>query len=96
MNVQFLAFTGCPLAEPAKENLKQALADCEINSFEEIDILDPSSPADLRDWGSPTILINGEDVTGASKGNSVCCRVYKTPDGVPDIQSIIDCLRGQL
>ena len=96
MNIQFLAFSGCPLAEPAKQNLKQALADCEINSFEEIDILDPSSPADLRDWGSPTILINGEDATGASKGSSVCCRVYETPDGVPDIQSIIDCLRGQL
>ena len=96
MHIQLLTFSGCPLAEPAKENLKQALAECEIETFEEFDILDPSSPADLRDWGSPTILINGEDATGASKGSSVCCRVYETPDRVPDIQSIIDCLRGQL
>jgi hypothetical protein len=96
MNIQFLAFSGCPLAEPARENLKHALADCEISSFEEIDILDPSSPADLRDWGSPTILIDGADVTGQPKGNSVSCRVYNTPGGVPDVQSIIDCLRGHM
>jgi hypothetical protein len=96
MNIQFLAFSGCPLAEPAKQNLKQALADCEINSFEEIDILDPSSPADLRDWGSPTILINGADVTGQPKGNSVSCRVYDVPGGVPDVQGIIACLRRHL
>jgi len=95
MHIQLLTFSGCPLAEPAKENLKQALAECEIETFEEFDILDPSSPADLRDWGSPTILINGADITGQPKGNSVSCRIYDTPGGVPDVQSIVDYLRGK-
>jgi len=54
--------------------------------------LDPASPEDLRGWGSPTILVNGADVTGQPKGNSVSCRVYNTPGGVPDVQCIIDCL----
>ena len=94
MNVQFLAFSGCPLADPARENLKKALADCGINDFEEVDILDPASPEELRGWGSPTILVNGLDVTGLPKGNSVSCRVYPFPGGVPDAQSIVAGLKA--
>lgn len=92
MNIQFLAFSGCPLADPARENLKSALSRCGISSFDEIDILDPNSADDLQGWGSPTILVNGVDVTGQPKGNSVSCRVYDTPGGVPDVQSIVDCV----
>ena len=93
MDVQFLAFSGCPLADPARENLKQALADCGMSNFEEVDILDPASPEALRGWGSPTILVNGLDVTGQPKGNSVSCRVYPFPGGVPDVQSIVGGLK---
>ena len=95
MLVQFLAFNGCPLADPARENLRKALSLFGLSSFEEIDILDPSAPDDLRGWGSPTILIDGVDITGLPKGNSVSCRVYNLPGGVPDVQSIVDSLRSQ-
>ena len=37
----------------------------------------------LRGWGSPTILVNGEDVVGNAKGEGVGCRVYDAPGGVP-------------
>lgn len=94
MDVQFLAFSGCPLANPARENLKKALADCGISSFEEVDILDPASPEELRGWGSPTILVNGVDVTGQPKGNNLSCRVYSFPGGVPDSQSIVAGLKA--
>lgn len=94
MDVQFLAFSGCPLADPARENLKKALAECGMSDFEEIDILDPASPEELRGWGSPTILVNGLDVTGLSKGNSVSCRVYPFQGGVPDVQSIVTGLKA--
>lgn len=94
MTVQFLAFKGCPLAEPARENLKKALSDCGLSSFEEIDILESSAPEELRGWGSPTILINGADVTGQPKGNSVSCRVYSFPGGVPDVECISSGLRA--
>ena len=89
MEVQFLVFSGCPLADPARDNLKKALAECGKSDFEEIDTLGPASPEELRDWGSPTILVNGLDVTGLPKGNSVGCRVYPFPGGVPDVQSIV-------
>jgi len=93
MTVQLLVFDGCPLAEPARQNLMEALAACDIEAFEEIDILDPASPEELRGLGSPTILVNGLDVSGNQKGDSVSCRVYGTPDGVPDIDTIVNKLR---
>lgn len=92
-SIQFLYFGGCPLAEPARDNLKIALAECGIEAFEEIDILDPQAPEDLRGWGSPTILLNGVDVTGQPKGNDVSCRIYPFPGGVPDAHSIAEKIR---
>ena len=65
-----------------------------MSSFEEVDILDPASPEELRGWGSPTILVNGMDVTGQPKGNNVSCRVYPSPGGVPDVQSIVAGLKA--
>lgn len=93
MKIQFLAFSGCPLAAPAKKNLEAALTACGMSDYEEIDILSPAVPEDMQGWGSPTILINGSDFSGVPKGNSVSCRVYDNPEGVPDVQAIIDCLR---
>ncbi len=93
MEIQFLAFSGCPLAAPAKKNLETALSDCGMSDYEEIDILDPEVSEDMRGWGSPTILVNGRDVSGIPKGNSISCRVYPNPDGVPDVQTISACLK---
>lgn len=84
---------GCPLAAPAKKNLEAALAACGINHYEEIDILSPKVSEDMRGWGSPTILINGHDISGAPKGNSVSCRIYPNSEGVPDVESIVAFLR---
>jgi len=93
MTVQLLVFEGCPLAEPARNNLKEALAVCDIKDFEEIDILDSASPEELRGWGSPTILVNGLDVSGNSTGDNTSCRIYGTEDGVPDVETIVNELR---
>lgn len=88
-NIQFLAFEGCPLADAAREALEQALRTVGLQ-YDEVDLLDPKTPDDLRGWGSPTILINGRDVTGAPKGNSIGCRVYRGPGKVPDAKTIVD------
>jgi hypothetical protein len=87
--IQLLIFDGCPLAAAARESLEKALAELQIRGYEEIDILDPATPQDLRGWGSPTILVNGEDVTGGSKGNNAGCRVYSGPDRVPSASTIM-------
>lgn len=95
MTIKFLVFDGCPLAEPARENLKEALTICEIEAFEEIDILDSTAPEELRGWGSPTILVNGQDIIGHTKGGGVSCRIYDMPDGVPDVQSIVTSIKNK-
>jgi len=92
--IQLLVFHGCPLAEAARDSLSAALASLGTRDFEEIDILDEAAPAELRGWGSPTILVNGEDVTGNAKGEGVGCRVYDGPGGVPAPEYIAAKIRS--
>ncbi len=94
IQVQLLAFDGCPLAAPARANLEKALADCGMRDYQDIDILDPATPDDLPGWGSPTILVDGVDVTGQPKGDSVSCRVYPGPARVPDPASIVASIKS--
>jgi len=93
--IQFLAFDGCPLAEAAKDALDEAMSSLGLRSYEVIDILDANTPDDLRNWGSPTILINGRDVTGGKPGNSPGCRVYAGPSKVPDARTIVDFIQRE-
>ena len=89
VGIQLLTFDGCPLADAARVQLEQALSDCGVSGYEEIDLLGPDTPDDLPGWGSPTILVNGVNVTGQPKGNSVSCRIYPGPERVPEARRII-------
>lgn len=88
--IQFLSFDGCPLAEAAQAALEHALQVCGMNAshYELIDVLDPATSASLTSWGSPTILVNGEDVTGHASGDGVGCRIYDTSDQIPTAEAI--------
>ena len=95
--VQFLFFDECPRAAAARESLEEALSECGLSGYEEIDISDPSTPGDLRGWGSPTILINGCDVTGEPKSDDPGCRSYA--EGEPSairIATAINLMRRSL
>jgi len=81
--IQLLVFDGCPLADAARSSLQTALQLMGLAEFEEIDLLDPATPEELREWGSPTILVGGEDLTGNVRGNALGCRVYDDKTGVP-------------
>ena len=87
--VQLLVFKNCPLADAARASLRKALAELSNAGYTEVDILDPATPEELRGWGSPTILVDGVDVSGAPKGDSVGCRVYQGPDRVPSPATIV-------
>ena len=93
LQIRLLVFEGCPLAAAAREALEVALAECGIERYDEVDILDPSTPADLKGWGSPTILINGVDASGHPKGDGVGCRVYPGPGGVPESATLVASIR---
>lgn len=93
LHVQFLTFEGCPLANAARIELEAALAECGVEQYEEIDVLDPETPNNLRGWGSPTILVNGVDIAGQSKGDDVSCRVYPGDRGIPGRSEIVSYLK---
>lgn len=76
MKVQLLSFPGCPNVSAARQALRRCLAAAGLpQDFEEVDVTAPQTPAHLRRWGSPTILVNGADVAGELPAG-VCCRLY--------------------
>lgn len=91
--IQLLIFRGCPLADGARRVLEEALEKCGFEEYEEIDILDPNSKEELRFWGSPTILVDGNDTMGSDRGDSVTCRVYQTSDRLPDLETVVSSIR---
>lgn len=63
----------------------------------EYQIGDPGLPEHARGFGSPTILVDGQDVAGAASGGSAeCCRLYADDAGrragAPSIESIVAAL----
>lgn len=92
--LQFLWFEGCPLAERQRMALDEAIArldDAEIQ-LETIDIHAEGAPEALRRWGSPTILVDGEDITGAEAGSGSACRLYPYQGGVIPAEVLVEWL----
>ncbi len=52
-----------------------------VAAIEEVDTSAPDTPAALSNWGSPTILLNGEDVGGEREPTGPSCRLYRGDDG---------------
>jgi len=96
--IQFLSFDGCPLTGVAQDVLERALCSCGLNKdqYEFVDILDPSTPETLANWGSPTILIDGHDVSGHAQADGVGCRVYDTADQVPTVEMVATAIKKRL
>jgi mercuric ion transport protein len=87
MKIQLLYFEGCPHLEPARVALRDAMVAEQVDqAVEEIDVESPTAPEALRGWGSPTILIDGKDVTGAARTTGSSCRLYA--DGAPAVDEI--------
>ena len=90
MLVQLLYFPDCPNVAFARNALLEALGKlADPPPVAEVDVTNPTAPAHLRSWGSPTILVDGVDVAGAQPTAS-CCRLYGAGDrrGVPPVALI--------
>jgi len=102
MKIQLLYFKGCPHVDAARAALREAVAadngDAPSGAIdvEEIDVDDPAAPAWARSWGSPTILIDGEDVAGGTPSAASSCRLYASdaPDAAA-IRARIAAVRGR-
>jgi len=100
MNVEFVYEKTCPNIEAARSQLLKAFAESEITPrWQEWEVSSPDAPAHVHGYGSPTILINGHDVSGdLSERNDYCCRVYShdahANKGVPALADIVQALRA--
>jgi hypothetical protein len=78
MRVQLLFFEGCPHVDAARRALREGLDSTGLGDVvvEQIDVDAASTPVELRDWGSPTILIDGVDIAGERGPTGRSCRLY--------------------
>lgn len=97
--VELIYDADCPNAEEARAQLRRAFAQAGLTpQWQEWDRADPKSPRHARDYGSPTILVDGKDVSGlVSSGEADSCRLYKHDDGqlrgYPSVEMIASALR---
>lgn len=83
MDVDLVYLEGCPNITKARERLLSAFKMAGIlPRWQEWYANDPESPKHVRGWGSPTILVNGQDIAGMAKNvGDTNCRVYGDPNG---------------
>ncbi|HSR52231.1 MAG TPA: hypothetical protein VLV83_15500 [Acidobacteriota bacterium] len=83
LNIELIFDPDCPNAELARRHLRQALASAGLAPvWREWNRGSQQVPAYARACGSPTILINGQDVAEAAPGETQQCRLYRDEDGL--------------
>ena len=95
--VELIYDPDCPNARAAREQLLRAFAALGLSpEWKEWSSDDPAMPAHARGYASPTILVEGQDVSGAEPiDGAASCRIYATSDGlggVPTIEDIVSAL----
>jgi len=86
ITLQVQYFIGCPHAEQALKLVKQYKQRHDNAEAEIIEVKSDHQAQDIGFRGSPTILINGQDMSGVPVPDEphMACRFY--PDGLPSYQ----------
>lgn len=98
LTVELIYDTNCPSVKEAKTQLLCAFAEAGLPpKWQEWDRGDPESPAYVHAYGSPTILVENQDVADASpSAGEHCCRIYLDKNGrfrgVPPVEMIASAL----
>jgi len=97
LEVELVYDGDCPNVADARAQLLRAFAAAKVQPrWQEWRGDDPASPEHVRGYGSPTILIDGDDIARAEEGVASCCRLYPQPDGtvrgVPSLEMITSAL----
>ncbi len=100
--VELIYNTSCPNVATTRERLQRAFARVGLPpQWKEWDQEDPKSPHYVHHYGSPTILVDGQDIAGFSPSAEAerardHCRVYKSPSGdlsrAPSVDTIVQAL----
>ena len=93
LSIELIYDPGCPNVDGARDVLARALRRAGAPAvWTEWSTAEPECPDTRRGHGSPTILVNGEDVAPGPHewlprpvGGAPRCRVYETPDGTSGV-----------
>lgn len=93
MKLELIFFRDCPHVDQTRSNLYAALTESGIRApVSEWDQDDPAAPAYVRGYASPTVLVNGRDVSGDPVSSGApSCRI----GGAPTTQAIRRAIEGQ-
>lgn len=99
MKIQVLYFAGCPNHEPTLVLVRRAIQILGVDAMiDELEVTDLDDPAALKFVGSPTVLIDGQDIDPVPQdrgGYGFGCRTYNG-NGVPSEAMIESALRVAL
>lgn len=99
MQVELVYEKTCPNIEAARVQLLHAFTEAGLSPhWQEWEVSSPDAPIHVHGFGSPTILVDGLDVSGLmTEGNDYCCRVYANSEehnkGVPAVVDIVRALQ---
>jgi hypothetical protein len=100
MTVELLWWDGCPSYQDALDQLNRILREEGVDSnVELVEVTSDEQARRERFFGSPTIRIDGEDVSPPGDGEpySLTCRVYRTRGGqisaIPDAEDLRNAVR---
>ena len=99
--IEFIYEQGCPNIADARTQLRLALEQSGLPlHWQEWERSDPNSPAYARRFGSPSILVAGEDVAGEPPADAPSCRIYTNTRGrnrgIPDVNLIRHALEHHM
>ena len=100
MKVELIYDTDCPNVPQARARLITAFAATGLAPrWQEWSRSDERSPEYARRFGSPTILVDGRDISsGSAMEGSGACRIYTDAagqmSGVPPLQNILAALQA--
>lgn len=100
VSVELIYDPDCPNVPHARAALLKAFDQADIPpAWIEWDRQSADSPAHVRGYGSPTILVDGQDVAGIPPGDGASsCRVYRSGSGTfagaPGVEQIAQALLG--
>lgn len=99
--IELVYNSDCPNIPAARSCLLRAFAQLHLKPvWQEWEINDPEAPPHVRNCGSPTILVNGKDISGATEGIIASnCRIYMDDNnsisGVPPLQKVVNALQTE-
>lgn len=92
LTLELVYFASCPNVEQARENIRGAMKQVGRDDWTEWDLEATTTPEHYKSFGSPTVLVDGHDVLGASgEGSGFSCRA----EGAPSLPQILDALEGK-